>query len=233
MKALIFDTGPVISLTLNNLLWLLEPLYEKFHGNFYITKSVYEELIDKPLSTKKYKFEALQVLPFITKGILKTIKDERITQIAQQLLDRANNTFKADGNWIKIVHSGEIETIATAIYLQSDTIVIDERTGRMLIEDPESIATTLSMKLHTKIEVNQVNLDYIKKELSGLKVIRSAELVSVAYKLGLLDRYLLQDEKKIIKDLDKAVLEGALWGIKLNGCSISRDEIYKVIKILT
>ena len=84
-----------------------------------------------------------------------------------------------------------------------------------------------------KIEVNQKNLGFIKKELGNLKVIRSTELAIVAYKSGLLKRYMLEDEKKIIKNLEKSILEGVLWGIKLNGCSIREDEIIKMIKFLT
>ena len=63
MKSIVFDTGPIISLTLNNLLWIIEPLHDRFGGEFYITKAVYKELIDRPLSTKKYKFEARTLKP--------------------------------------------------------------------------------------------------------------------------------------------------------------------------
>ena len=233
MKSLIFDTGPIISLTLNNLLWILEPLKKQFKGEFYITPAVYEELINKPLSTKKYKFEALQILPYISKGILKVITNSQIKLIAKELLDNINLTFKANGNWITVVHLGEIEVVATALHFGSKNIVIDERTTRKLIEDPEGVASTLSRKLHTKIFVDREKMGYIKKELGELKVLRSTELAATAYNIGLLDRYMLEDERKIVKDLDKAVLEGVLWGIKLNGCSIRREEIYKMIKLLT
>ena len=126
-----------------------------------------------------------------------------------------------------------MEAIATALHYGSKTVVIDERTSRKLIEDPDGIASRLSRKLHMKIEVNQKNLGFIKKELGNLKVIRSTELAIVAYKSGLLKRYMLEDEKKIIKNLEKSILEGVLWGIKLNGCSIREDEIIKMIKFLT
>ena len=62
MKCLVFDSGPIISLTTNNLLWILEPLKNKFKGRFVITEGVRKELIDKPLTTKKFKFEALHCL---------------------------------------------------------------------------------------------------------------------------------------------------------------------------
>ncbi|KHO51294.1 MAG: hypothetical protein QT04_C0044G0003 [archaeon GW2011_AR11] len=58
MKALVFDSGPIISLTLNGLLWMLRPLKQRFKGDFCITKAVYGEIISYPLHTKKFKLEA-------------------------------------------------------------------------------------------------------------------------------------------------------------------------------
>ena len=76
MKALVFDTGPVISLTMNNLLWLLDPLKEMSKANFFITEQVRRELVDVPLNkTKRYKFEALQVLHYIENGTLEVISN--------------------------------------------------------------------------------------------------------------------------------------------------------------
>ena len=60
MKALVFDSGPIINLALNNMLWILKPLKEKFKGDFYITESVKRECIDRPLTSKKFKYEALE-----------------------------------------------------------------------------------------------------------------------------------------------------------------------------
>ena len=71
MKTIVFDTGPIISLTMNNLLWILEPLKSISNANFYITNPVKKELVDNPLNkTKRFKFEALQVLHYIENGIL-------------------------------------------------------------------------------------------------------------------------------------------------------------------
>jgi hypothetical protein len=61
-------------------------------------------------------------------------------------------------------------------------------------------------------------------------VIRSTELVTIAYEKGLLDR-LTENAKKIVPDINKAVLEGALWGVKLNGCSVKEDEITDILKM--
>jgi len=228
--SIVFDTGPIISLTLNNILWVLESLKEKFDGEFYITPAIYNELIEKPLSTKKYKFEALQILPLITRGILNLVERDDIQRKAQSLLDIANDTYQARGNSIKIVHMGEMEAIACALVMNSDTLVIDERTTRVLVESPEKLRKHLERKLHTNVQVNSDNLERLRNEFGHLKVIRSFELATIAYEMGLLNMFIQKSEEKIVPGLKKAVLEGVLWGVKLNGCSVRREDIDKVVE---
>ncbi len=231
-KAIVFDTGPIISLTLNNLLKLLKPLKDKSKTEFYVCPSVYKELIEKPLSTKKYKFEALQILPLFMDGTLKFYERKENKRKAEELLSIANKCFIAKGNYISIVHIGEMEAIASALALGSDTLVIDERTTRVLIENPYSLVDHLEKKLHTSIEVNRDNIEKISKEISGLNVIRSFELGFVAFELGLLDEYIIKEEEKIegVGNIRSSVLEGILWAIKLSGCSVSRNDIDVALK---
>jgi predicted nucleic acid-binding protein len=226
MKSIVFDTGPIISLTMNNLLWLLEPLKDRFGGEFYISKTVREELIDKPLSTKKFKFEALQTLQYIKRGTLKVIDNENTKKITSKLLELANNSFKARGNWIRIVHHGEIESLASAILLNSKALVIDERTTRTLLEDPKTLIRILQNKLHTKIFVNEKNLVEFEKEVRNIKVIRSVELITAAFELGLLDRYLPD-----ISNPKENLLDAVLWGAKFYGCAVSNREIEDIIRL--
>ena len=150
---------------------------------------------------------------------------------ANELLQVANHTFKARNNWIKIVHRGEMEAIACALVTDSETLVIDERTTRVLIESPDLLKRQLERKLHTGIEVNEDNLNQLKEELKNLNVIRSFELVTIAFELGLLNMFTLKEQEKVVPNIRSAVLEGVLWGVKLNGCSVKREEIYEVIDL--
>ena len=52
------------------------------------------------------------------------------------------------------------------------------------------------------------------------------ELVTVAYELGILDSYITK-----IPDARKNLLEGVLWGVKLNGCAVSKDEIEQIVNL--
>ncbi len=226
MKSLIFDAGPIISLATNNLLWILEPLKKKFDGKFFITDAVKRELVDRPLETKKFKFEAIQVERLIDHGVLEVADNSFIREKTPMLLGIANEIFSAYGNQMSIVHYAEMSVIAAAINMESSTIVVDEKTTRLLIENPRVVFEILRNTLHTPISINENNLKEFRNEVKGMKTIRSIELVAVAYEKGILDDYITN-----IPDARRNLLESVLWGVKLNGCAVSRDEIEQIMKI--
>ncbi len=224
MKVIVFDAGPIISLTTNNLLGLLTNLKERYKGSFYITNAVRRELIERPLETKKFKFEALQVLRCINSGILEVFDSKELRDKTLHLLELANKCFSVEGNPMQIVHFAEMSGIATAILNNAEAFVVDERNTRLLIEDPDRLKEILSKRLHMGISVNKKNLDEFRDMTKGVKLIRSIELVTIAYELGLLDKYLVN-----IPDAKRTLLEAVLWGVKLNGCSVSENEIEEIV----
>ena len=228
MKSLVLDAGPVISLTTNNLLWVLDYLKERFNGDFFIPEAVKHELVDRPLSSKKFKFEALQVSFRINKAVLSVIETPQIKALAEELLELANHTFKTRGNWLQIVHYAEMEVLATAIIMNSSAVVVDERTTKLLIEEPQQLAKLFRKTVGSKITTNQKNLDKFKKWTKELKLIRSVELVMIAYEKGILDKYLLDTE-----GARKTLVESLLWGVKLHGCALSRNEINELVSLET
>ena len=228
MKSLIFDAGQIISLATNNLLWLLAPLKKEFNGKLYITEAVKHELVEKPLETKKFKFEAIQVEKLIEERVLEVIDNIFIRQENPKLLNLANEIFKAYNNYIKIVHFAEMSVIAAALSLKSDAIAIDEKITRFLIENPKMILEILKKTLHTPIYINESNLKEFKNTVKGIKTIRSIELVTIAYEHGLLDGYITN-----IPNARKTLLESVLWGVKLNGCAVSKEEIEQIVRLET
>jgi len=227
MKSIIFDTGPLISLATNNLLFILDTLKQEFKGSFYITQKVKREVIDRPFEMKKFKFEALQVLSYINKRTVEVLEKE-LKEETEQLLDVANKCFKARGRWLNIVHPAELEVVAAAKKFDSSAIVVDERTTRAIIEDPDGLQKLLSHRLHTKVTADKGNLRKLKEMTKGIKFIRSSELVVMAYELGLLDKYLPN-----IPQARKQLIQAALWGLKIRGCAISQREIDTLVKIET
>ena len=229
-RAVVFDTGPIISLTTNNLLWMLRALNGHYAGRFLIPIRVKRELIDVPLMTKKFKFEALQVMKEIREGALHVIDSDDIEIKTLELLDLANHCFKSNGNWLKIVHYAEMEALATTILLDADALVVDERATRKLVEDPIVIMELMRHKFRAKITADDSNLAELRKELRNVKVLRSVELVMRAYELGLLDNY-IPKETKVVTNPRKTLLTSLLWGLKIRGCALSQVELDEIVKI--
>lgn len=226
-KSLLFDTGPLISLATNNLLWILRPLRQAFNGKFYITQAAKYELIDHPLATKRFKFEALQVLELIKTGTLEILDSPAIKSDGLQMLDSANRIYTQQKQPIIIVQHAEMQTVAAAVRNQSASIVVDERTTRLLLEAPHVLKTLLGNKMDVKVEINHDALAQFRSLVGKtVPVMRSAELVTIAYELGILDKFLAD-----IKDARRTLLESVLWGVKVHGCSIANREIEQVLKL--
>lgn len=225
-RALIFDTGPIISLTTNNLLWILRELKKEFRGDFFITQKVKRELIDVPIEIKRFKFEALQILKCIDDGILAVLPEKQFRQQTRKLLEIANHSLRADGSWLKLCHPAELEVVAAAVSRNADAVVIDERTTRLLFENPAQLAALLERKLEHRIIPDKSNITELKKMTADLRFIRSTELALVAYERGILDSLVTS-----FPQARKHLLQGMLWGMKLRGCAIRVEEIDAAVNI--
>ncbi len=225
MRALVFDTGPIISLAMNNLLWILKPLKERFKGEFYITHGVKKECVEKPLTSKKFKYEAIQVMRLIREGIIKVYDTEALRTETLYLLEFANTLFKAHGSYIRIVQYAEIESVMAAKHLNAEAVVIDEFTTRNLFDDILFVGERLSRKLHIEVEADKPNISRISERAQGIYVIRSLELVTIAYELGFFREYYPS-----VPHSKRTLLDALLWAVKLSGCSVSEREIAELKK---
>lgn len=224
MKTILFDTGTIISLTTTNLLWILEEFKKK--ANLAITIGVKRELVDRPLETRRFKFEALQVQSLIDRGILTVLKDDIIIKKAQEISNLANSILSAHGQNIKIVQIGEMETVAAAVLYKADAIAVDERITRTMLENPHGLHLLMEKRLHMQLKHNEPALHAFEEATRHISIIRSIELVTIAYEQGLLDKFIVS-----IPNSRRELLESILWSVKLNGCSVTEDEIDAIVKM--
>lgn len=215
MKYLIFDAGPLISLTMNGLLPMLVKLKKSFDGEFIITPAVRKEVIDRPLNIKKYKLEAVFVRDLIEDGILKlsngVVSDNEVSYRTKELINEMNSilTSQRTDEKIKIIQEGEASCLAFADLCKGDSLIVsDERTVRLLTESPQNLKELMERKLH--IGLNMKKMDSLKK----YKFIRSTELAYIAYKKKLLDI-----------EHSNENLDAILYGLKLKGTAILSEEI--------
>ncbi len=220
MKTLVFDTGPVISLVTDNLLWILEELKKRFQVDFIISHSVKEELVNNALATKKFAFEGMLINTYINKKVLNL---SSLSVNINNLENCANNIFFAQNKPLQLLQKGELASLLLYKKINADALVVDERTTRLLIEDDGKLKKLLENKLHCKIKVNNENLKLFKDLTKDIKIIRSSELLFIAYENGLFDKFRAEFTKK-------ELLSSVLWGTKLRGCSISEEEINKIVE---
>ena len=224
MVDLIFDTSSIISLATNNLLDTLSDLKKKFKGDFFISDSVKKESLDNPITNRKYKLEAIMISNLIQNNILRIYSRVNIEQKTMRVLDISNNIFSAYGNSIHILDKAEVESLVLT-QLFKGVFVVDERNIRLLVEDYKKLALLLERKLNTKIKINNQNIKLFQSEISNINIIRSAELMTVAFEMGYFKEY----ENKYANKKD--ILDGILWGLRLRGCAISTEEIEELLKI--
>ena len=224
MKVLIFDSGPLINLSMNGLLYVIENLKKTFQGKFIISDEVKYEVCERPLKVKRFQLGAMRIKKLIDSEILESpssigIRQEIIRKETKRLMELSNNSFNANEKSIKIVSSAEMSCMALSSELNKkgieNIIAIDERTARMLCEKPINIEKIMSKRLHKRVKINENKLD----ELKNIKLIRSSELIYVAHKKGLTN----------LKGSD--ALEALLYGTKFKGSSISFEEINVLKKL--
>lgn len=223
-KALIFDSGTLITLSMNGLLYILEELKKIFQGKFIITEQVKYETLDRPINVPRFELEALRVKNLLDKKIIEMpnelgINSKEINKETEHLISIANHCVKANNSWIKILSEAETSCLALSKILTNqgieNIIAIDERTTRILTEKPENLKQIMESRLHTKVELYQNSLN----EFKNFRFIRSTELVYVAYK------------KNLLKLKGPKVLEAALFATKFKGASVSYDEIEELKKL--
>jgi hypothetical protein len=221
-KIIFFDTGPIISLVMSRLVWILPKVKEQYGGKFYITPAVRKELIERPLTTRRFKFEALQALKLIRDGVL-----EEYTKIpagkVRQLTKLANSSFSMKNKTIDVIQAGEMESMACALAVGADAVVMDERTLRLFIENPNEMKSLLSHRFKKSVQVHPANMKLFSKSLQGMNIIRSIELISIAFKMGLLDSYIPRKTRG-----RSELLDAVLWAAKYNGCAVTEHEIIEI-----
>jgi hypothetical protein len=225
MKILFFDSGPIISLVMSRLAWILPELKKQFGGKFYITPAVKYELVDRPITIKRFEFEALEVMKLIREGVLE-VYDKVPQKQVKLLTSLANGSFKSKGKKIDVMQKGEMEAVASALQ-EKAALVVDERTLRIFMEDSKNMESLLERRFKKDVTSDKIKMTQFNKIVSGVPIIRSIELASVAYKLGIMNSYLPK-----IRDGKKFLVDGILWSTKYNGCTVTEHEIEEIKKLL-
>ena len=225
-KVLFFDAGPIITLVLSRLAWILEPQRKQFGGDFYITPAVHYEVIERAMSIPRFRFEALQVKKMVRDGTIR-MYDGVPKKRSKELISLANSVFTIGRKKLDVMQAGEIESVASACEVEGSGVVMDERTLRLFIERKDGMKELLERRFHKDVGVDTKKLDLFSSQLKGVTIIRSVELIGIAYKLGLLDAYLPDG-----KGARATLLDAVLFAAKYNGCSVTSHEVHELKQML-
>jgi predicted nucleic acid-binding protein len=208
---IVVDSSSIISLAVN----CMCPIMESLDVGFLITPKVYEEIISKPSTNKRFALESMRIKRLVSSGAIGV--KAPTTDLHEKILEAANRIYSIRGSELKIIHNAEAEALSLADEVGARALMIDERTMRLLIEDPVGLKDLLAYRNRAQVRVNEIWLKRFKDVVPKIPIIRSAEIVAIAYERGLLTR--MHDVE------DKSVLDAALAALKFSGCAISWEEI--------
>ncbi|HIH23176.1 TPA: hypothetical protein HA238_05600 [Candidatus Micrarchaeota archaeon] len=222
-RAVLCDSSALISLTDSCLDNVLSFFHSKSNLKFVIPPSVEYETILRPLNSdlKQYLFSAVKIQRLVKDGIVSRI-DMNVREKAARVLELANNMLYVKGKPMKLLHLGEAEMIALANELDVKDILIDERTTRMLIEAPFRIKEHIEHEFGVSVLLNNESMHSFSSLTSGMRVLRSSEMVMLAYENGFFDGFGADSKKNAVNC--------ALYKIKFSGCSIRFDEIFEYLQ---
>ncbi len=222
-NSIVCDSSALISLAEACLLDVIPLLSKYLRGKFIYPAEVQYESIGHPMDMKEHALRALRLRELESSGVLVPVTMD-VHKETKDLMDLANSIFTVKGKTIHLVDLGEAAQIVLAKKLGLKYLLIDERTTRVLVEAPFKLKSHLEREFNREVSVNERLLDQFLEYVEGMYVIRSTELLVLAYQYGYFDKY--------GDDLKDRALESALYTLKFSGCSVSFEEINELMKEL-
>ena len=221
-QSIVCDASSLISLTDSCFVHVVYFLKKKYSGRFIIPPSVEKECVEQPMQIRNYALHAIRLKRAIAEGMIDVV-DAKPGAIngAEEIRFAANNLFYSSGTPIRLLHQGESDVISLALDLGVDNLLMDERTARMLVEDPESLRQHLEHELGRPVTINEDNMAQFSRATRRLRFFRSSELILLAYEKGYFSDY---------GDLERAAVEASLYKLKYAGCAIGFGEIGEYVR---
>lgn len=218
-NSIVCDASSLISLSDTGLLGALVMLKKNMKGELLITEGVIDESINNPIKRPEYAFSAIKIKRALLSKVFRVIRYRHNTY--DKIMRTANNMFYTDRPF-HLVNHGETEMLAAAVDNGVKYVLMDERTTRMLIESPLELKKHIENEFRIRLNINDRLFDEFKEIASGVKIIRSTEILALAKQKG----YFKKFEK-----LEQDAFRAALYALKFNGCSISFDEIEELSRL--
>lgn len=217
MTSIICDSSALISLAetcnISSLYFLRE-----FNASFLITPAVKDEIIRRPMLTKQYEFSALRLKKLIDDRVVQIITSPTLVQETRNILSICNSVYSVNGRTLKIIQEGEAQCLAIFESAKANALLIDEKTTRMLIEDPLRMRNIIQSEYTKPVLINENRLAEFKKRTKDIKVIRSAEIIAISAIKGFFRDF---------RDSEHEAFKASLYALRNAGCNLSQEEIHE------
>ncbi|MBI4044237.1 MAG: hypothetical protein HY392_00845 [Candidatus Diapherotrites archaeon] len=222
MKKLVFDASSIISLSEKCFINIIGKLAEEKKAGFFMPESVFFETVTHPMKIRRFELNAFRIQSAINNNWFTAVKPGTETaRTLQATMKIAQNLCYADGQPIQIMHRGELEALALLKEMNADALVIDERTTRMLLEEPQNLRSLLEFRHRKKIRFDEKKLLEFRRLFGGTRIFRSSEMLALAYEQNCFGKEL---------EHSRASLKAALFSVKYAGCAITHSEINEYLK---
>ncbi len=185
-------------------------------SNFVIPPQVEAEIITAPLKIKRFEMAALRLKSIIKEKSIRVISKPALAEVTEKVMQLANNTYFLENKPLTLIQEGEAACIALLSLLKTELLLVDEKTTRMLIEDPTALQKIIQEEHGRKVKINSDNLKKFQGFVDGVAVMRSTELVTIAARKGFFSRF---------EEDEKTAFHAAIHSLRFAGCSISSQEI--------
>ena len=218
MTAIVCDSSSLISLAETCNIAALAFLRERSQARFVIPPSVHREIITCPINIPHLEFSAVRLNKLVVDGIVSVVSSPQLAASTREILYLANSVFRLDGRPLEIVHAGEAECLAAYSSANASALAIDEKTTRLLVEDPEKLYSVIREEhAHAgNLWIDKPSLERFRQRTAGMQVLRSSELLASAALKGFFSEY---------GDFADQAFHAGVFALRRAGCSLTGGEI--------
>ena len=214
-KTVVCDSSSLISLSQTCTANVVEFLRKKTGVRFVAPPSVYAESVAKPSGITKFAASALRIKRLFGQKSI-SIDGADIALDTQRILEAGNRLFSVGGRPLELLHLGESECLALAKKTPGARLLVDEKTLRMLLEAPDKMQAILQTEYRERLAADPARMRAWKSLCADIPLIRSTEVLSVAYEKGYYNDYGTDAS---------AAWQAGLAALKNAGCSVTFKEM--------
>jgi len=219
---IVLDSSSLISLADTCNIDALAFLKQKAGLEFAISPAVRQEIIAIPSKVKSLEFSALRIRKLVEEGTVKVESAGGLDVKTREITDAANRLYFVGGKPLRLIHEGEAESLALAGAIGAKVLAIDEKTTRLIVEDPMKLKEMVASEYAEKLVFEMPAYQKFRSLIPPLVIMRSAELLALAAKRGFFKPFASHEEE---------AFHASINSLRAAGCSLAQEEIKQYAEI--